>query len=253
MDCLRFLCLLTMAVSLSWCSTAVAQSSKADTIQFNLNKDLADQILSLEELYQLALQNSPLMREMNAQLEIQTETNRITKLGLLSGVGASAGYSKSNQSLLASGGAGATISNTEGISVSNGYRMSFQVGLSLGGLLGYRSTLRQAQASYRSAIAKQDGIKLGLRREISHLYQSLLTNQKIVNAIIGEEQKALIVFQTAEIDWHNGRSDMNEYAQASGRFTDTRIKTETARGNLIGILYDLSAVVGVDMIRLKAK
>ncbi|GAB2528210.1 hypothetical protein GCM10027085_18140 [Spirosoma aerophilum] len=217
-----------------------------------MTKDLADQILSIDELYQLALQNSPLMREMNAQIDIQVETNRLSKLGLLSGIGVSGGYSKSNQSLLASGGSGASITNSEGISVSNGYRLGFQVGISLVNVLGYRSTIRQGQASYRSAIAKQDGIKLGLRREISHLYQTLLTNQKIVNAYIGEEQKALIVFQTAEIDWHNGRSDMGEYAGASSRYTDTHIKTETARGSLIGTLYDLSALIGVDMIRLKA-
>jgi outer membrane protein TolC len=245
----RYIRLFTLLCSLIGCAAAVARSGPGDTLQFNLTKDLSDQLLSIEELYQLALANSPAIREQRAIVDVQLETNRLSKLSLLTGVGASAGYSRGNQSLIASG---INVSNAENIQISNGYRMGVQVNISVANLLGYRTNIRQGQAAYRSAVAKQDGIKLGLRREISQVYQALLTSQKIVNAYIQEEQKALVVYQTAELDWHNGRLDAAEYAGASSRYTDIHIKTETARGTLISNLYDLCALVGVDMIRLKA-
>ncbi len=246
----RFFRFVTAALILTWRTAACAEASRPDTLQFDLNKDLAEQILPLERLYQLALLNSPIMQDRKAQIDIQVETNRLTKTSLLSGIGASAGYSASNQSAVA---AGIGAVGVENIQISSGYRAGVSAGISLGALLNYRTNIRIGQAAYRSAIAKRDGIKLTLRRDISQLYQTLLTNQKIINAYIQEEQKALIVFQTAELDWKNGRLDVGEYAGASSRYTETRIKTEQARGGLMNNLYDLSALVGVDMNRLKAR
>ncbi len=246
----QFIRLLTVILFVSYSSAAVAQTGHSDAGQFDLNRDLAEQLLSLEQLYQLALVNSPNMQDQKAQIDIQVETNRMAKTSLLSGIGFSTGYSASNQSAIA---AGIGASGLENVQISSGYRAGVSAGISLGTLLNYRGNIRQGQAAYRSVIAKQNGIKLGLRRDISQLYQTLLTNQKIINAYIQEEQKSLIVFQTAEIDWKNGRLDVGEYAGASSRYTEIRIKTEQARGGLMGNLYDLSALVGVEMSRLKVR
>lgn len=250
MTLLRFIYSLTVLLCLGYGSAVVAQTSQGNTGQLDLNKDLADQLLPLEQLYQLALLNSPAIQDQKAQIDIQVESNRIAKTSLLNSVGVSGGYSASNQSALA---AGIGAVGVESIQISSGYRAGVSAGISLGTLLNYRGTIRQGQAAYRSAIAKQNGIKLGLRRDISQLYQTLLMNQKIINAYIQEEQKALIVFQTAEIDWRNGRLDVGEYAGASSRYTEIRIKTEQARGGLLSNLYDISALVGVDMSRLKVR
>ncbi|MGF7215638.1 outer membrane protein TolC [Spirosoma lacussanchae] len=250
MKLLLVVCLLTMTLGLIPCPRVCAAAATTDSLQFDLDKDLVDQLLPLEQLYQLALQNSPVIREQKALLDVQVEANRLVRSSLLSGVNVSGGYSTGNQSLLATGG---NAANAENIQVSNGYRAGVQASISLGTLLGYRARSRQEQAAYRSAVAKQDGIKLGLRREISQLYQTMQTNQKIVNAYIELEQKSLIAYQTAEIEWRKGRLNVDDYAGASTRYTETHIKTEIARGNLVNNLYELSALVGVDMGQLKAR
>lgn len=217
------------------------------TSQLDYERDLAEQLRPFEELYQIALRNSPVVKEQEAQIEYRLEETRLTKLSLLNGIGASGSYSAGNQSLVAIG----PISS-DNLQISSGYRVGVQANLSLGDLVGMRGRVRLHQAQYRTALARRDNARQSLKREINELYQTLLTNQRILKINIQDEQVALVAFQTAEIDWKNGRLSVDQYAGASRLYSDVRIKTEAARGTLFTSLQDLSTLIGVSLAGLKA-
>lgn len=233
------------------CSVAGGLHGQAKTPADNArpldyNRDLGDQLRPFEEIYQMALRNSPVLREQDAQIEAQVESNRLAKLSLLSGIGAAANYSAGNQSIVATGAA-----STDNLQVSSGYRAGVQASVSLGDLIALPGRMRLNRAGYRASLAKRDGAKLSLRRELNQLYQSLLTSQRILKIYIQDEQVALVAFQTAEIEWKNGRLGVTEYSGASQSYSGARVKTESARGALLTNLQDLSALTGVGLNLLR--
>lgn len=245
------LLLRSIVLSLTVCllsGTLQGQSKVAgdNSSQLDYTRDLAEQLRPFDDIYQIALRNSPTVREQDAQIESQLESTRLSKISLFNGVGASASYSAGNQSIIATGAA-----TSDNLQISSGYRAGLQASVSLGDLLSLRGRIRLNQASYRAAIAKRDGAKLGLRRELNQLYQTLLTSQRILKIYIQDEQVALIAFQTAEIEWKNGRLGAAAYSDASQSYSSTRIKTESARSALLTNLYDLSTLVGVSLSLLR--
>lgn len=243
---LRSVCSLVLVCLLSGTLWGQSKAAGDNASPLDYTRDLAEQLRPFEEIYQTALRNSPVVREQDAQIESQLESTRLSKISLFNGVGASASYSAGNQSIIATGAA-----STDNLQISSGYRAGLQASVSLGDLLSLRGRIRLNQAGYRAAIAKRDGAKLGLRRELNQLYQTLLTSQRILKIYIQDEQVALVAFQTAEIEWKNGRLGVSEYSGASQSYSGARIKTESARGALLTNLFDLSTLVGVSLSLLR--
>ncbi len=225
---------------------AFAVVPPTDSLRLDLDRDLADQLLPFEELYQIAVRNSPNLKEELTLAETKVENAQLARLGVLHGISLTGNVTRGNQALVSNG-----TTTFDYLQISNGYRVGVQVMLPLETLLSRRPRIRQAEADYRTALARADVVKFGLKRELNKVYYELLTSQRLLNLYLQDEQAALVAFRSVELDWQKGRATVQEYSAASRVYTDVRIKVEGARGGFFSLLRELTILVGADISELK--
>lgn len=219
-----------------------------DTAQFDLDRDLSDQLLPFDSLYQAALRFSPTLRYQNALVDSRLESYRYTKVLVLDGVYPFVNYAQGNQSLTATG-----TTPTEGLQLSNGYRWGINVQVPLSELIGRRARTHEARANYRAALAQKDVEALTLKRDLITLYQNLLTAQRILKVRLHDEQIALAAYRVAEVEVQQGKSTPTHLAQVSSIYSITKSYAERERGDLLINFFQLEALVGLPIQTLKIK
>lgn len=225
---------------------ALAGALPPDSLHLDFKRDLAEQLLPFEEIYQLAVKNSPQLKEELTQAETKIENVPLARTDFLHGLSLLGNYTVGNQSLVSNG-----TTSFDYLQVSNGYRVGIQAMIPVQSLLSRRPRVRQAQAEYRVALARAEVVKLTLRRELNKVYYELLTSQRVLNVYLQDEQAALVAFRSVELDWQQGRATVQDYSAASRVYTDIRIKVEGTRGSFFSFLHDLTALVGVEIHELK--
>ncbi len=220
----------------------------SDTAQFDLTKDLAEQLLPFDSLYQAALRFSPTLKYQSAYVDGKLEAYRYTKVIVLEGIYPFVNYGQGNQSLTATG-----TTPTEGLQLSNGYRWGINVQIPLSQLLGRRARTHEAKADYRAALAMKDAAALTLKRELITIYQNLLTAQRVLKVRLRDEQVAMAAYRVAEVEVQQGKSEPLQLAQASSIYSITKSYAERERGDLLIHLYNLEALVGLPIQTLKIK
>lgn len=221
-------------------------SESNDVMLFDEERDLADQLLPFENLYQIALHHSPAIRQEDASLESQVAANQMAKWSLLRGLSLSTGYSASNQSVVP------TADNpTQTFQLSNGYRFGISAGFSIGDLVTRHAAAKQLQAAYKQSQAKREMSVQQLRQQLHHLYQNTLLSQRLLKMAIQNQQAALVAYQTAEINMKQGRLSPTEYAGALKTYTGAQIEVESSRTTVLTNLFDLITVIGVPVARLR--
>lgn len=233
--------LLALGLLISFRSTA-----QTDTLYLDLNRDLGEQLLPFEELYQLALKVSPTLKEETAQAEGKAYAVSLAKIDVLQTLSLTANYAMGNQALVSNG-----TTSFETLQLSNGYRGGVSLTLPIYALVGRKARVRQAEAGYRSNLARTETVKLALRRDLYKLYQDILTAQRVLNILILEEQNFLVRQRKSELEWQNGRATFEEYAGVNTLYTDVRVKVENARGSFLSLLFDLTVLTGRDIAQLK--
>lgn len=221
-------------------------SRQADVNLLDLDKDLAAQLMPFENIYELALHNSPLIKQEDAQVETKLANTQTIKWNFLRGLGVTAGLTRGNNSVVTNGN-----DAYPSLSLSNGYRFGANAGISIGDIVSRGPAIKQAQAEYRSSIAKRDYVVQDLRREVYRLYQATLLSQRMLQLYIQGEQNALVAFQMAEIGWKENRLSPADYASASQTYTQTQARVEAERVALSTNLFDLVTITGVPMARLQ--
>lgn len=233
--------LLALGLLISFRSTA-----QTDTLYLDLNRDLGEQLLPFEELYQLALKVSPTLKEETALAEGKAYAVSLAKIDVLQTLSLTANYAMGNQALVSNG-----TTSFETLQLSNGYRGGVSLTLPIYALVGRKARVRQAEAGYRSNLARTETVKLALRRDLYKLYQDILTAQRVLNILILEEQNFLVRQRKSELEWQNGRATFEEYAGVNTLYTDVRVKVENARGSFLSLLFDLTVLTGRDIAQLK--
>jgi outer membrane protein TolC len=233
--------LLALGLLISFRSTA-----QTDTLYLDLNRDLGEQLLPFEELYQLALKVSPTLKEETAQAEGKAYAVSLAKIDVLQTLSLTANYAMGNQALVSNG-----TTSFETLQLSNGYRGGISLTLPIYALVGRKARIRQAEAGYRSTLARTETVKLALRRDLYKLYQEILTAQRVLKILILEEQNFLVRQRKSELEWQNGRATFEEYAGVNTLYTDVRVKVENARGSFLSLLFELTVLTGRDIAQLK--
>lgn len=217
-------------------------------LQLDLSKDVSAQLLSFDDLYDMASQYSPLIRTQN---EVATSLDAVyhsSKLEILNRVSGFANYSTGNQAIISSDAAVKSIGQ-----IANGYRVGVNVQLSLYDLLGRPHQIKQARANYQVALLQKETIKFQIKRELISIYQDLITSQQVLKIRMQEEQSSLITFQVAEAEGQQGGKRPEEVSEAGSRYAQSKAAAEEARGAFIKNAYFLEALVGVPIQQLKRK
>ncbi len=224
----------------------VSVPKPSDTVRLALNKDLIDQLISFEDIYQIALANSPALRFENAMVDMKASIANYTKVAILQTVSGFASYSRGNQLLVGSGSSSFDFSQN-----SNGYRTGIGVQLPLSEVVGRRYKIQQSRSEYQGSLAQRDVAKMGLKRELNRVYQALLTSQRTLRIRLRDEQAALMAFRIAEVDVQQGKIDPADYARYSNQYAIAQIVSEKERGEFMTNFRDLEIIVGVPMIQLQ--
>ena len=220
----------------------------SDTAYFNLNKDLTEQLVPFDEIYQAALRFSPALQVQNSVANSRLENYRYSKVTALDNIYPYVNYAQGNQTLIATG-----TNPTDGLQLSNGTRWGVNVQVPLSSIFGRRNLIQQAKADYQVAQAHKAEIALSLKRELIAIYQNLIVAQRNMNSRLRDEQVALTAYRVVEIEAQQGKADPSQFATISSAYTLTKTYAERARGDFMINFYDLEALVGVPIQALMAK
>ena len=214
----------------------------SDTFLLDFDKDLVDQIMPFDSLYQLALKNSPVLKQEQANGEAAKANYNFSKIVFFKNVYPFINYSSGNQQLASSGTLVSDLAQ-----VINGYRYGVNVQLPLDELIGRKSRLRQADATYRAVVAKREIEALNVKRELIRVYQDMLTAQRILKVRYRDEQASAMAYQVAEVELRQGKIEPREMAQISNFYAQAKSATEYQSGEFLKHFYDLQALIGVPM------
>lgn len=223
-------------------ATNTILEAPADTFLLDFNKDIVDQIMPFDSLYQMALKNSPVIKYERANGEAEKANYSLAKIVVLKNVYPFINYTNGSQGITSSGTLVSDLSQAV-----NGYRYGFNIQLPLDELIGRKSKMRQAAASYRSVLAKREIEELNLKRDLIRVYQDMLTAQRILKVRYRDEQTSFMAFQVAEVELKQGKIEPRELAQISNFYAQAKSATEYQVGELLKHFYDLQAVVGVPL------
>lgn len=228
-------------------SASQAVALPDDNIGLDVSQDLSGQLLPFDDIYDLAIAHSPLIK-----LEIETAasldaTYRVAKLQILQNANGFVNYSMGNQAIFSSN---SYTSDLLG-QIANGYRAGVNLNLSLFDIFGRRQQLRLNRATYQAAIHKKESVAMELKRDLITIYQDMLTAQRVLAVRIQDEQSALTAFRVAEAERQQGKIEPGALASANNSYAQVKSITESAKGELMKNIYYLEAMVGVPLQRLK--
>ncbi|MBD2756223.1 TolC family protein [Spirosoma validum] len=212
----------------------------SDTFLLDFNKDIVDQILPFDSLYQLAVKNSPVLKFERANGEAEKANYNFSKIVVLKNVYPFLNYSNGTQSLASNGTLVSDLSQ-----IINGYRYGINVQIPFDELIGRKSKMRQAAATYRAVVARREIEELNLKREMIKVYQDMLTSQRILRVRYRDEQTSGMAFQVAEVELKQGKIEPRELAQISNFYAQAKSATEYQSGEFLKHFYDLQALIGV--------
>lgn len=232
-----------------------AQSAKVkseivvnDTAYFDLNRDITEQLIPFEEIYQIALQYSPMMKVQGAMANSKLEAYRYSKVTVLDNIYPYVNYAQGNQTLVATG-----SNPTDGIQLSNGTRWGVNVQVPLSALFGRHNLIQQAKAEYQVTQQQKAVIALALKRELIRIYQDLLVAQRVMNARVRDEQVGLTTYRVTEVELQQGKAQPSQLSQISNIYTQAKSYAERARGDFMINYYDLEALIGTPLRTLMVK
>ena len=218
-----------------------------DSMIFDFNRDIAVQLIPFEEIYQLALKYSSVVKFEGSIASAQQAAYQLSKLQILQNMSGYANYSTGNQAIISTG----TTSNDQLGQISNGYRAGVYLGISLHDLFGRPQQIRLARANYESAMERRRTSEIGLKRELFNLYQDLQLSQRILQIRLRDEQVALTAFRIAEVELQKGKITPEAHAFNSSRYANTQSSVEESKSQFTKNIYALELLVGVPIYQLK--
>ncbi len=219
-----------------------------DTFQLDLTKDVAVQLMAFDDIFELAVSRSPVVKYQNEVAVSLSSAEKLSRLEILNRATGFANYSTGNQAILSTG----EIKGTLG-QITNGYRAGVNLQVSLFDLFGRPQQIKQAQANYQAALMQKETIKLQLKHELITVYQDLVTAQQVLKVRLQDEQTALTAYQVAEADSRQGGRKPEELSNAYSRYAQAKTISEEAKGAFIKNAYYLEAIVGVPLQQLRLR
>lgn len=219
-----------------------------DSTFLDVDQDIAVQLMPFDELVRMAVTSSPLMK-YQGEIINSTNTDRdLAKVQVLQNASGFISYSAGNQTLLTTG------INQRGDQlgqIANGYRFGVDMRVSLYDLFGRKHQIRRADAAYRASVVQKEVIELQLRRELITIYQDMITSQQVLKLRLTDEQAALTALRIVENENQKGQATSESYSQATNRYIEAKVITETVKGDFIKNVHQFESLVGLPIQKMK--
>ncbi len=219
-----------------------------DTFQLDLTKDVAVQLMSFDDIFEVAVSRSPVVRYQEEVANSASSAHQLSKLEILNRATGFVNYSTGNQAIISTGETKGSLGQ-----ITNGYRTGVNLQVSLFDLFGRPQQIKQAQANYQAALMQKETVKLQLKHELITIYQDLVTAQQVLKVRLQDEQTALTAYQVAEAESRQGGRKPDDLASAYSRYAQAKTISEEAKGNFIKNAYYLEALVGVPLQQLRLR
>ncbi|QHV95048.1 TolC family protein [Spirosoma endbachense] len=224
-----------------------ADGVPVDSMPFDFHKDIAQQLISFEEMYKLALTYAPSVKFESAVSNSQLAAYQLAKLQILQNLNGFANYSTGNQAILSTG---TNVTDQLG-QISNGYRAGVNVSISIHDLFGRPQQIRLARANYEATQERKRTAEIQLKRDLFNMYQDLILSQRVLQIRLRDDQASLAAYRIAEVELQKGKITPETHAFNSNRYAETRTTVEQAKTQFIKSMYALELFVGVPIQQLK--
>lgn len=238
---LLFLLLCSRASGLSGQETIPAE-------EVGFSEELIDQLLPLEQIIELAMDNSPTLHYYDASIRrtgYQVDLVRNTWQNNIYGF---ANYSTGDQRIV-TGGTGIpgdlTTSN-----IATGYRAGIQINIPLYEFTGRRSRIRLHEEERNAMVHKKEELELELRLYVIREFYKMLGYFETVK-IRSEGREAMrVYYQVAEKEFQDGIIDIAELSQIKNSLSQAEVYFMDASYLFTGTLSAFAALVGVPVSEL---
>lgn len=220
---------------------------KRDTLIFNADLDISEQLLPLDTIFEIAYTNSPSVKVYEHNATSKYYNYRYTRFLWLQGVSGFYNYSYGDQSVLVANTAG----STDNLQIANGYRVGVNVSVSVLSLFGQHRKNKALREEYVSAQYQIEEMKRLLRREIQRAYVDMIEAQRKMRIRTADANIAYLSFKVAENEMQQGKIDATEYSRLSNIYTIAQINLESERAAFLAAFLDFETLVGVEMKYLK--
>lgn len=217
-------------------------SSESPLQAFDLNTDINLQLPPLDSLILLAIGQHPTIRlnqelEGAAQRRIDLAAKTWTNM-----VGAFFNYGYGNQNLVAAG-----SSNSDLVSIANGYRVGLNVSVPLSEFATRRDRISLQKHELEATRLKTSEMALVISEQIIDEYYNLLAAQRLMRIRGGMQEASRNNLMLAEQDYRSGNTEVTNYARMMEIYTIAQAEYEIARKNFFVAYNKLELVIGVPL------
>ncbi len=226
--------------------SAGARGQQVENISFT--KELIYQLLPLQQIIELAMENSPTLDYYDASIRKAGFQVDVVKRSWQNNIFGFANYSTGDQRII-TGGTGIpgdlTTSN-----IATGYRAGVQINIPLYELTGRKSRIRLHEEERIAMTHKKEELELELRMHIIQEYYKILGYFEIVK-IRSEGQQAMhVYYQVAEKEFQDGIIDVAELSQVKNSLSQAEVYFTDAKYLFTGTLSSFAAMIGVAVSEL---
>jgi outer membrane protein TolC len=225
--------------------------SNIDTLIFDVNKDIDEQLMPLDSILYYATENSPNLKMAIAETMKFKYNRDYIKWIYLNSVQLFYNYGYGNQitNQIASNQQIDVASQSLGI----GYRIGLNVILPLGDLIGRSARLKSLRSETDMAKYKQDEARRIYKRLIIDDYFALVSNQKLIRVKSQDLETCRITAELAFIEMRRGKTQPAELSRLRNIMAVAEISYEQAKRDFLSAYYRLETTLTVPLIYFKKR
>ena len=220
-------------------------TAKKDTLVFDARISIAQQLLPLDTIIQIAYFNSPSLKYYSTLIRVRKHNMSYTRMMSFKDLSVFYNYSIGDQQIFVTG--STPVDNTQ---FANGYRLGINLQLPLSTVLGHWPRMKQARAELEAQRWRKEEIRLEIKREVQRLYVNMIEGQSKLSIRTIDAQVALMASNVAEEELAEGRIPPHEFSRIRNIYAIAASNVELERANFLRAFFDLEALVGVEMQQL---
>lgn len=217
-----------------------------DTLFFDIDKDIAEQLLPIDTLLQIAFANSPALAFEDALIRAKKYDLKYNRMMFFQGVSGFFSINAGDRLIFLSGSV-----NQQSYQYSNGYSMGIVAQIPLSTFLGQGARNKTVKSEWEAAQHRKEMQKLALKRDLLKVYVDMIESQRKVKIRAEDAQAAFVTVQIAEEELIEGKIASSEFSRLRNTYAIAQSNLESERANFLRSFYDLEALIGVDLRYLK--
>jgi outer membrane protein TolC len=222
-----------------------------DTISFDPNLDLAQQIMPIDSILNYICKYSPTLKMFDAEADKSNYNKKYISTLWLNGIGLFYNYTYGNQftSLISSTITDQQLSTNLGI----GYRFGVNIQFLLGEIYGRKSKLKSLQAEIETAKQKRAEALIELKRKVIADYYNLIANQKLVKIKQADAESASITVSIAEYEMKRGKIMPSDLSRLKNIQSIADVNLELSRRDYMISYNQFETLLGCRLSNFKIK